>query len=231
MRKHKSIIFLAAIAASCFIIASLMSCSTESSPLEIKDGDIQTEGVVSDDPPGADDWSTDDTSIDENIMAESYPGCSNEIQRWAEPDPLTHPCNFQLIDQNGDYVELYDFEGDVILLDFSTVWCSVCKRVAEHVQTLHDQYTPFSAITVLTQDSAQNPPTLEVLQEWADMYGITTAPVLAGSDAMTGTAIDEWDVTAFPTFFLIDKDFYLRILQPGWNEETINGHIEDLIVE
>ena len=219
-------------------ISMLPGCDnkSDSSETETASGIVWGDGIVSEDPPGADDWDDADTDTnadthDKDPMTESYSDCSNEMPLWVEPDPLARPCNFQLLDQNGNYVELYDFEGDVILLDFSTMWCSVCKRVAEHVQTMHDQYDPFSVITVLTQDTSGDPPTVDQLEEWVDEYGIITAPVLAGNDMMIGADPDEWNVTAMPTFFLIDKNFHLRIFQPGWNEETMTTRIEDLIAE
>lgn len=201
-------------------------------------GIIYGEGIVSEDPPGADDWDSEDTDkqVDTDIeketpMIESYTGCSNQIDIWSEPDPLTHPCNFRLLDQDGDSIELYDFEGDVILVDFSTMWCSVCKIVAEHVQEMHDQYSPFSIITVLTENTSGNPPTVDNLKEWSDEYGITTAPVLAANDTLVGTEPDQWSVSGLPCFFLIDKDFYVRIIKPGWNEETMTRDIENLLLE
>jgi len=213
---------------------TVIGCSAESSSRNVDTGIVYPEGIVSENPPiggTVDDDTGPEEDTAEEGMAESYPNCSNEIEMWVEPNPLTHPCNFKLMDQNGDYVELYDFEGDVILLDFSTVWCSVCKRVAEHVQVLHDQYDPFSAITILTEDNNGEPPSVAILEEWADEYGITTAPVLAGEESMAGVGPEEWNIVAVPTFFLIDKDFYLRVLQPGWNEETITGYIENLAEE
>jgi thiol-disulfide isomerase/thioredoxin len=216
------------------IILSTLGCSPSSgyhSTDDVEDSQelSHSEGIVSDDPPGADDWNTD--TSDENTMKESYTDCSNEIEVWIEPDPLRKPCNFQLLDQSGNLVELYDFEGDVIMLDFSTMWCIVCKRVAEHVQELNDTYEGFSIITVLTQNSSGNQPTLDEIQTWADEYGITTSPVLGGSDMMVGTDAQSWNVVAVPTFFFIDKDFYLRILMGGWNEETATNHIENLLAE
>jgi len=206
----------------------IFGCNTTVENKEIENGEIQIEGVVSDNPPGADDWIDSDTAV---AMTSSYEDCSNEIQMWTEPDPLAQPCNFQLIDQNGDYVELYDFEGDVILLDFSTMWCRVCKDVAEHVQEFHDKYDPFSIITILTEDTSGNVPTVDQLEIWADEYGITTSPVLSGDDAVLGTDPDVWNVIGTPSFFLIDKDFHLRIVHPGWNEDTITEEIEMLLAE
>jgi thiol-disulfide isomerase/thioredoxin len=150
---------------------------------------------------------------------------------WSEPDPLTHPCNFKLVNQYGETVELYDFEGDVIVLDFSTMWCRVCKTVADHVQNLHDTYSPLSIITILTEDTSGNEPTVDKLLDWSTEYGITTAPILAGNSEMTGTQPDQWNVNGIPCFFLIDKSFYVRIMQPGWNEETMIENIETLLAE
>ena len=40
-------------------------------------------------------------------------------------------CDLIIVDQSGDYWKLYDHEGKVIILDFSTVWCGPCQ-VAGH---------------------------------------------------------------------------------------------------
>ncbi len=202
-------------------------------------------GIVSDDPPGAGDWEEGpgDTDVDEEADPDeeeevpgsitSYENCSNvmPMSPWDTPETLSHPCNFRLTDQNGNDVELYDFEGSVILLDFSTMWCGVCKTVASHVQSLHDQHNPFVAITVLTETTSGDPPVASDLNAWAAEYGITTAPVLGGNSDVIGTGDEEWWVQAWPTFYLIDKDFMVRKFHPGWNESMVIGYIEDLLQE
>ena len=205
--------------------------SEENLPEVTSDTSKPQQGIVSENPPGIDDWHKDsgDTN-DKEDMVLSYEGCSNEVELWTEPDPLKHPCNFRLKDQNGNHVELYDFQGDVILLDFSTVWCTVCKTVASHAQELHDRYDPFSLITILTEDNNGDVPDVSVLKDWADSFGITTSPVLSG-EGVVGEDSTKWDVNGMPCFFVIDKNFYLRKIQPGWNEEDMTEYIEQLILE
>ena len=232
-----------------FLIILLLGCTPDIN--EDKDDTVSdttsdtnypSAGIVSTDPPGADDWVDDSDSTDSSEPEDSqggdtggelksYEDCSNFIDHREEPDPLNRPCNFRLQDQNGNKVELYDFQGDVILLDFSTMWCSVCKTVAQHVQEMHDNYTPFSAITILTEDSSGNPPTVDNLREWAAEYHITTAPILASDDSMIGTEDHLWNVNGLPCFFIIDKDFYVRKTQPGWNESRLTEYIQELILE
>ena len=220
---------------SLLLVAFLFGCiSSDPTPdANIEEGVVRGEGIVSDDPPGAGDWE-DDSGKDTSIpvaMTPSYNDCSNEIRVWQEPNPLKKPCNFMLLDQNGNYVELYDFEGDVILLDFSTMWCGVCKTVATHVQEMLDRYNDFSAITILTENTSGDQPDVDHLAAWANEYGIISAPVLGGNDGMIGMAPDKWNVSGLPTFFLIDKGFHVRILRPGWNEESIAEDIERLLSE
>ena len=38
-------------------------------------------------------------------------------------------CDFELPDTTGGMTRLYDFKGDVIVLDFSTAWCYYCQMI------------------------------------------------------------------------------------------------------
>ena len=40
-------------------------------------------------------------------------------------------CNFRLTDQNGNYWELDEHLGDLVLIDLSVMWCGPCKLSAE----------------------------------------------------------------------------------------------------
>ena len=163
-------------------------------------------------------------------MQASYEGCNNYIRTVGAPDPLNQPCNFRLMDQDGNLVELYDYEGHVILLDFSTVWCYWCKVAAEYTQTTHDKDPSLTVLTVLLQDNDGGTVEIHETQAWANFFGISS-PVLIGNDAMRGAANDQWNVTSYPSFFFIDKSFHIRKLFPGWNQEYISDYLDNLLAE
>ena len=153
---------------------------------------------------------------------------------WSECNQRvgSHPCDFSLIDQFGDTFTLYDNFATVMVIDFSTMWCSVCKNIAPDVQDFQDEYGPngFLWVTVLIDNATGGEPTLEDIENWADTYGIETSPVLVGSrDMVDLTAQNGYPITSWPTLVVIDRDMNLAYGINGWNESVIRGWVEDTL--
>ena len=141
-----------------------------------------------------------------------------------------HPCNFTLLDQNGEDWTLYDHYGDVVVITFSTGWCHWSQVVADRAQALQDNYSDQGLVwtTILIEDASGGEVTDEVVQAWITAHNITSAPVLAGDrsiidvDAETG-----FPVTGWPTIIVIDKQMIIAHAQRGWSEEQITTWIEE----
>ena len=141
-------------------------------------------------------------------------------------------CDIILKDQNDEYFRLYDHKGKVILLDFSTGWCGPCKQAAatvEETQVLYEE-DDFLYITVLIEDDEGQATTLGYAQEWANSYRIETAPVLQGSrDLIDYNGVEGYNLTGWPTFYVIDRDMKLDSGIRGYDEEWIHQHIQDVL--
>jgi len=155
-------------------------------------------------------------------------------ETWTEcaQKPGDHPCNFSLVDQHGNIVELYDYHDKVIVIDFSSIWCSVCQGIA----TKGDEFTAlygedgFIWITVLIDGAIHGiPPSPAEIQDWVNTFHVQT-PVLTGDrtlidfNAETGYPINSW-----PTLIVIDKTMVLYNGLSGWNETTIRAWVETLL--
>lgn len=115
------------------------------------------------------------------------------------------PADFRLTDQHGDTVSLWQFYGDVILVDISTMWCAPCQALAKHTEeTWHDyQDQGFVYITVLQADVEGGAVDPEDIQVWADTFGITAPIVEDSSTEATGSAIQQGQ---FPAVLVVGRD-------------------------
>jgi peroxiredoxin len=121
--------------------------------------------------------------------------------------------DFVLDDANGTAWRLYDHAGDVIVLDFSAMWCPHCQRLADDLQDIHARLAAsgVSVATVLTEDTRSQPPDAQDLLAWTDAYDLTH-PVLADPGARI-----EADFGGYyqPNVLVIGRDMVVRWRSTG----------------
>ena len=139
-------------------------------------------------------------------------------------------CNMVFYDQNKEVWELYDHEGKVVILDFSTVWCAPCQSAGHYIQPIQDDYAGnLEFVTVLVDGALQNPPTEAEVDEWVTSHNITTAPVLyADRNVLDPTGKTGYLVGGFPTYVFLDKELKIHIGAVGFNEQYVRSVIDGL---
>ena len=139
-------------------------------------------------------------------------------------------CNMIFYDQNKEIWQLYDHEGKVIILDFSTVWCGPCQLAGHYVQPIQDEYgETLEFVTVLVDGATGAPPTEDEINEWVVSHNITSAPVLyADRSVLDQTGQTGYLVGGFPTYVFIDKELKIPSGAVGFNEQYVRSVIEEL---
>lgn len=155
-----------------------------------------------------------------------YGSCSGHVGE--------HPCNFDFLDQNGEVWDLWNHSGTVMVIDFSTEWCSACRSLAPHAQGYQDSYTSlgydFLWVTVLVADESNDTVELDEARAWSVTYGMTSSPVLAGDRSVIDlTAENGIPISGWPTFVVIDKEMTITFGQRGWSESDISNAVDSAL--
>jgi len=138
--------------------------------------------------------------------------CSDVVQ--------DHPCDFTLLDQHGKDWNLYENYGKVIIVDFSTEWCSWCRVAAAEINSVESVYDVIY-VTVMLQDMMGRPADDHLVKRWAQTFNLTS-PVLIGS-----TELIPWNVEALPTFYVINKEMVIVGIIEGYNPQMLEAYIKE----
>jgi peroxiredoxin len=106
--------------------------------------------------------------------------------------------DFSLKDLNGKEVEIKQFKGKVIFLNFWATWCGPCKEEMPGMEVLHQQLKErnFVMLTISVDYEGIKP-----VQEFINRHRYTFSVLLDPK----GETLDLFEVKGIPTTFFVDK--------------------------
>lgn len=140
-------------------------------------------------------------------------------------EPVSAP-DLMLKSLAGEAVNLNDYKGKVVLVNFWAAWCPPCRREMPSMQRLKEKMTgrPF---VILGVDSAEQREEVEAFLKTikVDFH------ILLDPDSV---ATRRWKVFALPTSYLVDRNGKVRYSIAGpteWDEGEAVQLIETLLRE
>lgn len=131
--------------------------------------------------------------------------------------------DFEMTDLKGEEVNLSDFQGKVIFINFWATWCPPCVGEMPGIQTLYDKYKDNPDIKFVIF-SNENPETIKSFIQKKEY----TFPVYYSDK----TPPAEFATEAIPATFLISKTGKITIKEIGasnWGGEKMFGIVDDLL--
>ncbi len=123
---------------------------------------------------------------------------------------------------DGQMVDLGDYRGQVVLLNFWATWCGPCRGEVPELVAAFERYKG-RGFTVLAVNLGE---TEERVRAFADRYGMDF-PVLLDPSAHTQRI---YPSRGIPTSFLLDRDGIVRrVLVGAADEQTLARLIEPLL--
>lgn len=133
------------------------------------------------------------------------------------------PAPLKLPDLEGKLVDLVDHRGQVVLVNFWASWCLPCVEEIPSLTNLQDKMRdkPFRILAVNIGESAK---TVRAFQQKLGF----DMPIILDRQ---GSAVRAWNVYAYPTNFLIDKQGNIQYAYSGvleWDSDQISTVIESM---
>lgn len=121
--------------------------------------------------------------------------------------------DFTLKNLEGEKVNLSDFKGQPVLINFWATWCPPCRFEMPAIQKMYDQYKEdgFVVLAVDVQES------ITQVQQYIDQGGYTF-PVLLD---YTGEISDLYRIRAFPTSYFVDPEGNIAVAHRGMMTESV----------
>ncbi len=169
---------------------------------------------------------TENTS--ENQVAE-------EDSTASEKKNVTPAFDFTLTDQYGNKHKLSDYKGKVVFLNFWATWCPPCKKEMPDIEELYNKYNlnqdEVVFLGVANPKSVEYPRNQDVEKEEIKSFledNKYTFPTLFDE---TGEVFRNYNISAFPTTFMIDKEGNIVGYVPGMMTKDIMINVINQTIE
>jgi len=128
--------------------------------------------------------------------------------------------NFELSLLSGETVQLDDFQGQVVLLNFWATWCGPCRLEMPAFQERSETYSDELSVVAVNFDEPQAD-----VQDFVDELGLTFEILLD-----PGAEIQRlYQVRGYPTSYFIDTEGIVRILHIGvMTDSQLDDYLADL---
>ena len=129
-----------------------------------------------------------------------------------------------LKDLGGRSVNLADYRGKVVLVNFWATWCAPCIAEMPSMQALRDKIgtTKFDVLAVNYQEGTPR------INDFLKKRPLTLT-IVRDTDGAVRTA---WGVKVFPTSFVVDTEGRIRYSVQGdveWLSKKVESQIRDLL--
>jgi len=121
----------------------------------------------------------------------------------AKPRTVKMAPDFSLTDINGKQVNLKDFRGKSVLINFWATWCGPCREELPSLQALHEKLSGEDFVVLAINIDRRNP---DRVKKYMKEYSLTFSVPIDPSQQVR----KKYYIMGLPVSYLVDPDGKLR---------------------
>jgi thiol-disulfide isomerase/thioredoxin len=122
--------------------------------------------------------------------------------------------------EDGTTVQLADYKGQVVLIDFWASWCPPCKTSFPALDALYQSYRP-RGVEVLAVN-------LDERRKDADAFLAAHPHVMPVLFSPNGDAPTAFAIQGMPSSVLIDRAGYIRFTHMGYSAKVLDSYRDEI---
>src|SRR5688572_18917173 len=134
---------------------------------------------------------------------------------------------FQLSGRGGKAIDLSQFKGQVVMINFWATWCGPCRQEMPLLEQIHKKYKPMG-FTMLGVNVEPDP---KAADAWLSKNGPVSFPIAYDTESKVSKL---YKVAGMPSTVIVDRKGNMRVVHRGYkpgDENTYLTHIRSLVKE
>jgi thiol-disulfide isomerase/thioredoxin len=170
--------------------------------------------------------------VREMSTAKSIDDRINRIRKASKMTGTIAP-DFARLDLNGKQIHLSDFRGKYVLVDFWGSWCHPCRQSHPHLKEIYTRYKE-KGLEIIGIDQELQGDLEAMKKKWKQAVaedGLTWVQVLNADGIKDFDIVRNYEVEAFPSKILLDKEGRVIDRFVGDNAQIIDSKLEQLFAK
>lgn len=134
--------------------------------------------------------------------------------------------NFRLPTLEGRTIELSDYKGKLVFLNFWATWCPPCREEMPSMERLHRRMANRQFVMLAVNQDTSAEPVREFVRSLGLSFTVALDP--------TGTLPPRYGVTGYPETFLVDPagQVVRHVIGPlEWDDPSVLAFLEELVAK
>jgi peroxiredoxin len=129
---------------------------------------------------------------------------------------------FQLSGRGGKAIDLSQYKGQVVMINFWATWCGPCRQEMPHLEAIHKKYSKMG----FTMLGVNVEPDSKAADAWLSKQATPVSfPILFDTDSKVSKL---YSVAGMPSTVIVDRKGKVRMLHKGYKPGDENEYLNSI---